>query len=204
MTEVRQHPRFARFYRWMSVRMESRGVAEHRGRLLAGLTGQVIEVGAGNGLNFAHYPAGVAHVLAVEPDDLLRADALRAADVAPVPVAVVAGQAEALPFGDGEADAVVASLVLCSVSDQAVALAEIRRVLRPGGQLRFYEHVRSSRRAAGMAEDVLTPVWSRLAGGCHPNRDTVAAVRRAGFDVDDVERFPFGGLTHVLGRAHRP
>lgn len=203
MPETRQHPWFARFYRWMSVRMESRGVAEHRDRLLAGLTGRVVEVGAGNGLNLEHYPTGVDHVLAVEPDDLLRAEAVRAARSAPVPVTVVAGQAESLPVGDGEADAVVASLVLCSVSDQAVALAEIRRVLRSGGELRFYEHVHSPGRAARVVEDALTPVWSRLAGGCHLNRDTVAAIRQAGFDVGQAEQFPFG-LTHVLGRARRP
>lgn len=116
-------------------------------------------------------------------------------------VTVVAGHADALPAPDGSFDAAVASLVLCSVPDQSSALAELARVLRPGGQLRFYEHVRSGRPVVGRAEDLIAPVWSRLAGGCHPNRDTAAAIRAAGFVIDDVERVPFG-LSHLLGPAH--
>lgn len=205
-----QHPRFARAYLKLSAAAEGRGVAGHRVRLLAGLSGRVIEVGAGNGLNFGHYPTAVTDVVAVEPDDTLRVVAERAAGEAPVPVRVVAGHAEALPGADGSFDAAVASLVLCSVPDQGRALAEIARVLRPGGLLVFYEHVRSAQTVVGWVEDLLTPVWQRAAGGCHPNRDTVQAVERAGFVVDVVDRFSFRlspclpGLTHVIARAHKP
>ena len=118
-------------------------IGDHRRRLLTGLTGRVLEVGAGNGLNFPHYPATVTEVLAVEPEPYLRRLALAAARSAPVPVRVVAGTAEALPVPDGAVDAVVASLVLCTVAELDQALAEVGRVLRPGGTLRFYEHVRA-------------------------------------------------------------
>jgi SAM-dependent methyltransferase len=120
-------------------------------------------------------------------------------------VTLVAGHADALPLRDGEADAVVFSLVLCSVPDQARTLAEAARVLRPGGEVRFYEHVRSTGRIRGWLEDAITPLWAWRAGGCHPNRDTVAAVRAAGLDVEHVDAFSFGpGPTksrHVIGTA---
>ncbi|MEV4513838.1 class I SAM-dependent methyltransferase [Dactylosporangium sp. NPDC049525] len=200
--------RFARAFAAAVPRMDARGAAAHRRRLLAGLTGTVIEVGAGTGACFAHYPPQVTAVRAVEPDPFLRDIATTAAAGAPVPVTVVAGTAEYLPAESGTFDAAVCSLVLCSVPDPDAALAEIRRVLRPGGQLRFYEHVRSTRRLVGLLEDAATPLWSRLAGGCHPNRDTVATIARNGFTVADVDRFGFApaALTpktaHLLGRAY--
>src|SRR5688500_13593143 len=125
----------------MSPRMEAMGYGEERGRLLAGLGGEVVEVGAGNGMNFRHYPGTVTRVLAVEPEARLRAIAGRNAARAPVPVEVVDGVADHLPAGDAAFDAAVTSLVLCTVPDPARALAEVRRVLRPGGELRFLEHV---------------------------------------------------------------
>jgi ubiquinone/menaquinone biosynthesis C-methylase UbiE len=126
--------------------MEREGGADYRDRLLAGLTGRVIEVGAGNGLNFAHYPPEVTGVLAVEPEPYLREAALRSAEAAAVQIDVVDGIADELPAGDGSFDAAVASLVLCSVPDQRAALREIHRVLGPDGQLRFFEHVRAGTR----------------------------------------------------------
>ncbi|MGH3926765.1 MAG: class I SAM-dependent methyltransferase, partial [Pseudonocardiaceae bacterium] len=161
-----QHPRFARMYERISRESVQRGTAEHRERALAGLSGRVIEVGAGNGMNFEHYPDTVTEVLAVEPEDRLRALAEKAAAQTPVPVRVVAGHADALPAQDAAFDAVVASLVLCSVPDVAGALAEIRRVLRPGGELRFFEHVRSDKPWFSLLQDTITPLWSRAGGGC--------------------------------------
>jgi len=202
-----QHPRFAKVYADVAADSDRRGGAEHRGRLLAGLRGSVVEIGAGNGLNFPHYPPEVTGVLAVEPDDTLRELAERAAAAAPVPVRVVAGHADRLPAGDASVEAAVASLVLCSVPDQDRALAEIRRVLVPGGQLRYYEHVRSGG-VKGVLEDAVRPLWTRVAGGCHPNRRTGDAIRDAGFAVDEEDRFTwratrFGpAADHVLGRAH--
>jgi ubiquinone/menaquinone biosynthesis C-methylase UbiE len=202
-----QHPRFARMYERISRESERRGTAEHRDRALAGLTGRVIEIGAGNGLNFRHYPNTVTEVLAVEPEHRLRALAETAATRAPVPVRVVPGHADALPADDATFDAAVAFLVLCSVPRVAGALAEIRRVLIPGGELRFFEHVRSGKPLLGLLQDALAPVWSRAAGGCHLNRDTAAAIRAAGFHLEQSDRFCYAPLrfipahAHILGRA---
>ncbi|NJP93620.1 class I SAM-dependent methyltransferase [Nonomuraea sp. FMUSA5-5] len=202
-----QHPRFAQAYARVAELVDRRGAYEHRRRLLAGAEGRVIEIGAGNGRNFAHYGPGVTEVVAVEPDDVLRSLATAQAPSAPVPVSVVPGHAEALPSGDGAFDVVVVSLVLCSVPSQPRALAEAARVLRPGGELRFYEHVRSPNPALGLLEDLITPLWRLAAGGCHPNRNTLEAIRRAGFEVTECDTFGFSPqpgmprMTHVLGRA---
>lgn len=201
--------KFAQSYLRLSAKAEERGVREHRRALLDGLAGVVCEVGAGQGLNFGHYPITVTHVLAVEPEPTLRRHAVAAAAHAPIPIEVFDGAADELPMDDASCDAVVTSLVLCTVPDQAAALADVRRVLRPGGELRFYEHVRSAHRLVAMGEDLVTPIWSRLAGGCHPNRDSVAAITAAGFDVTSVDRFGFSPqrgvppTAHVLGRATR-
>ncbi|GAA4152079.1 class I SAM-dependent methyltransferase [Actinomadura keratinilytica] len=181
---------FARFFDLVAGRAEARGHAELRRELLAGLTGRVVEVGPGNGLNFRHYPRGVTEVLAVEPQPYLRGKAAEAARSAPVEVRVTDGTAEHIPLGDAGADAVVVSGVLCSVSVPAAALAEFRRVLRPGGRLRFYEHVRADG-GWGRRQDLVDPVWSRLMGGCHANRDTVAELRRAGYRIESCRRLVF-------------
>ncbi|WP_461172197.1 methyltransferase domain-containing protein [Arthrobacter sp. Z1-9] len=205
-----QHPRFARAYVRAVEEMNRRGGTEHRRTILGGLSGTVIEIGAGNGSAFALYPETVTRVLAIEPDDYLRNLAVASAASARVPVTVLAGAAEQIPAGDASADAVVASLVLCSVRDQAAVLAEIRRVLRAGGTLAFYEHVRSGNRLLAAAEDLLTPAWQRMAGGCHPNRDTLAAITAAVFTVQASRRFGFSpsplapSVAHILGTAISP
>jgi SAM-dependent methyltransferase len=206
------HPIFARYYARLSPQMDTAGLAAHRTALLDGLSGDVVEVGAGNGLNFARYPAAVTRVVAVEPEPLLRDAAVRAAATAAVPVQVVDGLAEALPLGDASVDVVVVSLVLCTVPDQAAALAEARRVLRPGGRLRFLEHVRAGSRRLARAQRVVDATfWPHLMGGCHTARDTVAAVEAAGFAVEALDRFrfPFAPFptpaeTMARGSAVRP
>lgn len=205
-----RHPVFARIYERVSAAAEAAGAADHRTRLLAGLSGTVVEVGAGNGMNFTHYPETVS-VIAVEPEAYLRARAEERARDATVPVRVVDGTATRIPLADASADAGVASLVLCSVADQAAALAELRRVIRPGGELRFYEHVAADSAARARWQRRVDPLWTRVAGGCHLTRDTERAIRDAGFDIEKLERFRFqpcwlSKLTadHVLGRARRP
>jgi SAM-dependent methyltransferase len=203
-----QRPRFARLYLGVAEEADRRGGAEHRRRLLAGLGGTVVEVGAGHGPNFRYYPPEVTDVLAVEPDATLRAAAERAAAAAPVPVRVVAGHADALPAADASVANVVTSLVLCSVADPHRTLAEVRRVLVPGGTLRYYEHVRSAG-AKGLVQDAVRPLWTRIAGGCHPNRRTGDVVRAAGFTVDTEDRFTWRparlgpASDHLIGSAHR-
>ena len=194
-----------------SERAERRGAREHRRRLLDGLSGRVVEVGAGNGLNFPHYPRAVTAILAVEPEPTLRAAAAERAARLDVPVTVCAGTAEALPLVHGECDAAVASLVLCSVPDQGAALAELHRVLQPGGELRFYEHVLARRQPLrGLLQLAdRSGLWPAIAGGCHPARDTAAAITEAGFEIQRCERFPFSAcaiepnVPHILGTARR-
>jgi ubiquinone/menaquinone biosynthesis C-methylase UbiE len=201
------HPVFARVYARVGHLMDAE-IGDHRRRLLAGLTGRVLEIGAGNGLNFPHYSATVTEVLAIEPEPYLRRLALAGASQAPVPIRVVDGTAEALPAPDGAVDAVVASLVLCTVTDPDQALAETRRVLRPSGRLRFYEHVRAEDPRLARWQDRLERPWGWLVGGCHPNRDTVAAITAAGLRLVQLDRFDLPAMPplarpHVLGVAER-
>lgn len=197
------HPVFARVYPWLGRVMDERGMADRRRQVLSGLSGTVVEVGAGNGLNFAHYPPEVSRVLAVEPERHLRDQAVAAAPGAGAPVDVVDAVAERLPVDDGGADAVVVSLVLCSVRQQRAVLAEVRRALKPGGQLRFLEHVRSESPKVRRLQRVLdATIWPRLAGGCHTGRDTVAEIERAGFDVQHLERFLVPSDEHPLAAPY--
>jgi ubiquinone/menaquinone biosynthesis C-methylase UbiE len=144
-----RHPVFARLYAKVAgPALEKAGITEYRKRLLSNLPGQVIEIGAGNGLNFPHYPPEVKHLLAVEPEPRLRSLAEEAARATTTEIEVVDGRAEQLAAADASFDGAVVCLTLCSVADQAAALADIHRVLRPGGQLRFFEHVQAD--APGM------------------------------------------------------
>jgi SAM-dependent methyltransferase len=206
-----ERPRFARMYVKASGNAERRGATEHRRRLLDGLAGTVVELGAGHGLNFPHYPPTVSAVIAIEPEPTLRAHATEAAANAPVPVRVLGGVADELPLEDASVDAAVASLVLCSVPDPDRALAELHRVLRPGGELRFYEHVIPNcqpRRLLLQAADH-SGLWPRIAGGCHPARDTTTAIERAGFEIQASERLMFAAarfepsIPYILGKATR-
>jgi ubiquinone/menaquinone biosynthesis C-methylase UbiE len=202
-----RHPLFARCFNRLSWLME-REAGAHRHQMLAGATGRVVEIGAGNGMNFRHYPTTVDEVVALEPEPYLRARAEEAAREAAVTVSVRDAVADELPLDEGTVDTAVASLVLCTVPDPPRALAELRRVLLPGGQLRFFEHVRSDNPTKARVQGWLdrSGVWPRLAGGWHCSRDTVAAIEAAGFDVDRLERVTVGpswGVTnpHVVGLA---
>jgi ubiquinone/menaquinone biosynthesis C-methylase UbiE len=211
MSEHAPHPVFARIYTKVADISERRGGAEHRRKLLAGLSGRVIEIGAGTGPNFSHYPTTVDEVVAVEPERYLRERAQQAAGRSPVPVSVVDGVGDRLPGEAGAFDAGVAALVLCTVPDQQSALAELYRVIRPGGELRFYEHVVShSNMEARLQRIADATIWPRVAGGCHLSRDTTAGIEQAGFVIETCERFPFTPAPflppdpHILGTARRP
>ncbi|WKX07290.1 class I SAM-dependent methyltransferase [Streptomyces sp. NL15-2K] len=207
------HPLFARYYARVSVNAETRmGMAGVRERLLAGLSGRVIEIGAGNGLNFGHYPRTVSEIVAIEPERTLRQLAVESALRSGVPVDVAPGAAEALPVKSEAFDAAVISLVLCSVRDVPRALGEVRRVLRPGGEVRFFEHGRGGGRVMTFTQRALDrTVWPPLNGGCHLARDPVAALREAGFELGPYRRMvmPENGPRLptsycVLGTAWRP
>jgi SAM-dependent methyltransferase len=200
---------FARYFDRFAGRDEERGQAELRDELLAGLAGRVAEIGPGNGLNFSHYPSSVRVLVAVEPEPYLRRRAVEAAADAPVDIRVLGGSADRLPLADDSVDAVVVSGLLCSVPDQRAALAEIGRVLRPGGELRFYEHVRRAG-IFGRYQDIVNLVWPRLMGGCHPNRQTLSAIERSGYRVGSHRDLTFPPdarispvAPRVLGSARR-
>ena len=204
------HPLFARAFDRNAYKLEELGQREHRQQLLAGLSRRVIEIGAGNGLNFPHYPETVSEVVAVEPEPYLRERAAEAAARAAVKIQVVDGTADALPGEDASFDAAIVSLVLCSVADQARALDELRRVLKPGGELRFYEHVRAENRTAARGQRIIDIVWPHIGGGCHTSRDTLGAITSAGFQIESCERFLFKPFPltlptapHIQGVARR-
>jgi len=195
------HRWFASIYDRQMRSMERAFLSRLRRQLLAGLTGDVLEIGAGTGANFAYYPAGV-RVIAREPDPfMLKRAETKLAALGRGDITLQQGPAEELPFDDASFDAVVSTLVLCTARDPARALAEVRRVLRPGGKLIFVEHVRADG-LAGAIQDVIRPAWSYVGAGCNPNRRTEQALREAGFTVTvDEHRRIMGFVPLIAGTA---
>lgn len=206
------HRWFAAIYDRMMAGAEKSFMREVRRGIAGGAQGRVLEIGAGTGANFPYYTEAAVSVVAVEPDPFMARRAREKVKQARVPIDLRQAPAEVLPFGDETFDTVVATLVLCSVKDPAKALAEIRRVLRPGGQLRFYEHVRYDHPFGAFWQDVATPIWRWAGAGCHPNRDTARAIREAGFVIQEMELTkpvppvpPMGiARPHIRGVALRP
>ncbi|WP_078314005.1 class I SAM-dependent methyltransferase [Mycobacterium sp. D16Q16] len=198
---------------WSAIaRREPAEIKELRAENLRGLTGHVLEVGAGTGSNFPLYPKTVTSVTALEPESRLRPQAEEAAAAASIPVTVTAGVFEDLAVtGEDRFDAVVCSLVLCSVSDPDRAAAQAFEVLKPGGEVRFFEHVAHGG-ALGLAQRAVDATfWPRLFGNCHTHRDTLAAIERAGFEIegqrDDwlkIFGIPMPSSSIVIGRAVKP
>jgi ubiquinone/menaquinone biosynthesis C-methylase UbiE len=204
-----RHPLFARFYAWFAPLEDRAGVAEYRHDLVSGLRGRVLELGVGTGLSFRHYPPEVEQLVAVEPEPTMRANAAKAAREVALDVQLVEGTADALPAPDASVDAAVVSQVLCSVPDQARALAELRRVLRPGGELRFYEHVIGTSKRLSLLQRGLAPGLAKVFGGCRADRDTGRAIEEAGFRIERNRRFLIRAMNEVpaapriLGTARR-
>lgn len=186
MSDTIDNPLFARFWVAISSR-EPESLRRLRRENLAGLSGRVLEVGAGTGTNFAFYPDTVTEVVALEPERRLAALATRAASDAPVPVTVDGGTVEQLVDGD-KFDAVVCSLVLCSVGDPKKVLNQLYSLLRPGGELRYLEHVAGVGAHARLQKFADATIWPRVAGNCHCHRHTEETVVDAGFSVNRARR----------------
>ena len=191
MSREVHHPFFARCLARVAASAEGGEEDGIRRELLARLRGRVLEVGAGTGPNFRLYPDTVSALVAVEPEDYLRAKAEEAAARSGRPIRVIDALADRLPFEDSSFDAAVVAQVLCSVPDQAAALAELRRVIKPAGALRFYEHVLARRPRYARFQRLAGKLTPHFAGGCHPDRDTGRAIEEAGFTIERCRRFDF-------------
>ncbi|MDQ1395355.1 MAG: hypothetical protein QOG64_614 [Acidimicrobiaceae bacterium] len=195
------HPIYAAVYDRVNRPVEQAGLARRRERLLAGATGRVLEVGGGTGANLPYY-RDVESVDVLEPDGAMRRRLSErlAALAPPVPVEVHATDLDGARFGDRSFDAIVCTLVLCSVPDLAASFRILRRLLRPDGRLLFLEHVRAQGARAGL-QRLATPLWSRVVPGCHLDRDPLAVMRLEGFVVTDCERFTMPLGNALIGAA---
>lgn len=195
------HPWFARLYGVLARVAERGELGDRRRALLAGAEGRVLELGAGTGENFKHYPPQVTEVVAVEPDPHMRRQAARRIGEAAMKVELVDAAGEDVPFEASSFDTVVATLVLCSVDDLEQTSTELRRVLRPGGQLLFLEHVRARTQDLATWQDRLERPWMAVGGGCHPNRETGEAIEGNGFELRELETFDLRPSLPLV-RAH--
>ncbi|WP_445166618.1 class I SAM-dependent methyltransferase [Mycolicibacterium sp. Dal123E01] len=207
-TETFDNPFFARFWTVLSAH-ESRAMRELRRANLLDLSGRVLEVGAGTGSNFAFYPDAVTEVVALEPETRLAPLAKEAAAAAPVPVRLIESTIETMPATE-PFDAVVCSLVLCSVADPDGVLRQLNAVLKPGGQLRYFEHIASSGWRGGLQRLADATIWPRFTGNCHTHRDTERSIAGAGFTIDSARRdamlpawVPLPAQEVALGRASK-
>jgi len=186
---------------------EIAGMRRRRRTLLAEVRGRVVEIGAGTGLNVAHYPDAVDELVLTEPEPGMRRKLARRLDRHGRAARISDAPAERLPFGDASVDTVVATLVLCTVEEPERALREVARVLRPEGQLLFIEHVRSRSRFLAACQDKLLRPWRGFAGGCVCNRPTLELMRACGFTVeaDNAVWRGMPAIVHPLtvGRATR-
>jgi SAM-dependent methyltransferase len=182
------NPFFARCWMVLSAH-ESRAMRDLRRDNLLGLSGRVLEVGAGTGTNFACYPDSVSEVVALEPETRLAPLAKKAAAAAPVPVTVIESTIETMPATE-PFDSVVCSLVLCSVADPDGVLRQLNAVLKPGGELRYFEHIAVTGWRGGFQRLADATIWPRISGNCHTHRETERSIAGAGFVIDTARREP--------------
>ncbi len=188
----------ARIYDPFLALAEHRGMASHRSALLARARGRVLELGAGTGLNLAHYPAGIGELVLSEPEPAMRAQLARRVARSGRDATVTAARAEALPFADGSFDTVVSTLVLCTVQDPVAAVREVRRVLAPHGRLLFAEHVRASSPRVARWQDRLARPWGAFAQGCRCNQATLELLEGARMHVERVASGRWSGMPAVV------
>lgn len=193
---ARRHGGMATLYEKFTRPMEEAGLGAVRAAMAGALSGRVLELGCGTGLNFQHYAPGV-EVIAIEPLEEFRAFAAARARTVAARITVLDGDAQALPFADHSFDGALETLVFCSVPDAQQGLRELRRVLRPGAPVRCFEHVRSPARIGAAMQDLCNPLWRWAMDGCNLNRDTVTAIRATGFIVEQVR-------VHDLRAARAP
>jgi ubiquinone/menaquinone biosynthesis C-methylase UbiE len=177
---------FAAGYDRITAGTERAGLAAMRHELLEPVRGRVLEIGGGTGANLEHYPPGLEELVITEPEPPMARRLKQRVHASALPARVVQAPAEHLPFPDGSFDFAVSTLVLCTVADPGQALAELRRVLRPGGELLFIEHVRADSPRLARWQDRVHPLWLRFGHGCNCNRPTLETIRRAGFQVRQV------------------
>lgn len=187
--------------------MRQRNLLAYRQRVIPAAEGRVLEIGVGSGLNLPLYTGRAKRVIGLDPSPRLLAMAREASGGAAVPIELVEGSAEAIPLDDKSVDTVVTTWTLCTIPDAGRALGEMRRVLRPGGQLLFVEHGRSPDAGVRHWQDRLTPVWKRIGGGCHLNRGIAELIETAGFRMDRLETGYMNGpkpMTFMYEGSARP
>jgi ubiquinone/menaquinone biosynthesis C-methylase UbiE len=178
---------FAAGYDRLMAGSETAGLSDRRRALLGNAHGRVVEIGAGTGVNLDKYPPAVTELVLVEPELPMAKRLQRHLHRSTAPARIVHAPGEALPLPDAGFDVAVCTLVLCTVRDQAQALAELKRVLKPSGRLLFLEHVRSQDPGTARWQDRFQPLWGHIGHGCHCNRATLDAIRAGGFAVDELE-----------------
>jgi ubiquinone/menaquinone biosynthesis C-methylase UbiE len=178
---------FAAMYDRMLGKTERAGLGEHRRALLAEATGDVLEIGGGTGANLQYYGDTVRSLTIVEPEKPMLRRLEQHIEQSGRQAKALRAPAEDLPFNDASFDAIVSTLVLCTVDDVPRALRELCRVLRPGGKLLFIEHVRSDDEKLARTQDRMLPINVRIGHGCHPNRRTLDSIRDAGFEITSLE-----------------
>lgn len=199
---VKGHPIFAFLYDWLMLPSDWLTFRAYRQGLVASASGKVLELGIGTGLNLPFYQEPKV-VVGTDPDPHMLKQAYFRALKSSMSVELFQNRGEELPFKDGSFDTVISTLVFCTIPDPMAATKEIQRVLKKGGSFLFLEHVRSAHPHAAKIQDKITPLWKRLLGGCHPNRDTLALFRKAGFKILELQDFNkgFSLLPLIVGRA---
>ncbi|WP_059104874.1 class I SAM-dependent methyltransferase [Shouchella shacheensis] len=187
---------FARLYDVAMSPLEQFKFKKIRKRLLRKSEGRVLEIGSGTGTNFQLYRGGL-QVDAIEPDPFMKEISIKQKEKSKVPIRTYLEKAESLPFANDTFDSIIGTLVFCTIEDPGKALKEVKRVCKPGGRVLLFEHVRFDNPVLGRLQDMCTPIWSKVCGGCRLNRNTRERLKNAGFAIDNTEEY-FKGLFLVI------